>query len=236
MRQDIFKKMYNHYLAKFFFICCKKNGAMKKKAIIFDLDNTIFSVYSIGNTLFAPLFDLMEQDGTQWAHIDAIRDEVMRRPFQQIAKDYRFSDELTRKSIDILKRLAYNAPIEPFEDYGLVRQLPIDKYLVTTGFRCMQQSKVDGMGLQHDFLEIHIVDPTTSNQTKKEVFLDIVQRHGYAKEEVLIVGDDLHSEIKAAQELGIDAVWYDKYERYEPKPELTKIAHYQQLLELLGRL
>jgi putative hydrolase of the HAD superfamily len=100
----------------------------------------------------------------------------------------------------------------------------------------MQQSKVDGMGLQHDFLEIHIVDPTTSNQTKKEVFLDIVQRHGYAKEEVLIVGDDLHSEIKAAQELGIDAVWYDKYERYEPKPELTKIAHYQQLLELLGRL
>lgn len=26
-----------------------------KKAIIFDLDNTIYSVYSIGETLFAPL-------------------------------------------------------------------------------------------------------------------------------------------------------------------------------------
>jgi putative hydrolase of the HAD superfamily len=210
--------------------------AMKKKAIIFDLDNTIYSVYSIGNTLFAPLFNLIELDGTQVTHMDAIRDEVMRRPFQQIAKDYQFTDELTRKSINLLKQLVYNAPIEPFEDYALVKQLPVDKYLVTTGFRSMQQSKVNRMGLQNDFLEIHIVDPTTSAKTKKDVFTEIVQRHGYAKEDVLIVGDDLHSEIKAAQELGIDAVWYDKYERYEPRPGLTKIAHYQQLLQLLGAL
>jgi putative hydrolase of the HAD superfamily len=209
---------------------------MKKKAIIFDLDNTIYSVYSIGHILFAPLFDLIEQEGTQLPHMEKIRDEVMRRPFQQIAKDYRFSEELTHRSIDLLKQLVYEAPIAPFEDYALVKQLPMDKYLVTTGFRNMQQSKVDRMGLQNDFLEIHIVDPSTSNKTKKDVFADIVQRHGYAKEDVLIVGDDLHSEIKAAQELGIDAVWYDKYGRYEPTPELTKIAHYQQLLTLLGAM
>lgn len=209
---------------------------MKKRAIIFDLDNTIYSVYSIGNTLFAPVFDVIAQDGTQEQNMEKIRDEVMRRPFQQIAQDYQFNEELTRKSLDMLKQLAYHAPIEPFEDYALVRQLPVDKYLVTTGFRAMQQSKINSMGLQNDFLEIHIVDPTVSNKTKKEVFADIVQRHGYAKEEVLIVGDDLHSEIKAAQELGIDAVWYDKYERYAPTPELIKIAHYRQLLTLLGAL
>lgn len=209
---------------------------MKKRAIIFDLDNTIYSVYSIGNTLFAPVFNLIAQDGTQEQNMEKIRDEVMRRPFQQIAKDYQFNEELTQKSIDMLKQLQYHAPIEPFDDYALVQQLPVDKYLVTTGFRAMQQSKIDRMGLQNDFLEIHIVDPTASNKTKKEVFADIVQRHRYSKEDVLIVGDDLHSEIKAAQELGIDAVWYDKYERYAPTPEFIKIAHYQQLVELLGAL
>src|SRR4051812_44929662 len=139
---------------------------MKKKAIIFDLDNTIYSVYTIGHTLFAPLFELLEQDGTQLQHMDKIRDEVMRRPFQHIANDYQFSEELTKKSIALLQQLVYNAPIEPFEDYALVRQLPIDKYLVTTGFPNMQQSKVDRMGLQNDFREIHIVDPSTSNKTK----------------------------------------------------------------------
>ena len=77
---------------------------MKKKAIIFDLDNTIFSVYSIGHALFAPLFELLERDGTQVQHIDKIRDEVMRRPFQHIANDYQFSVELTKKSIELLQQ------------------------------------------------------------------------------------------------------------------------------------
>jgi len=31
-------------------------------------------------------FELLEQDGTQLQHMDKIRDEVMRRPFQQIGK------------------------------------------------------------------------------------------------------------------------------------------------------
>jgi putative hydrolase of the HAD superfamily len=206
---------------------------MKKKAIIFDLDNTIYSVYSIGETLFAPLFELIEQDGTQTQHMNRIRDEVMRRPFQHIANDYQFSGELTRKSIKLLKQLVYSAPIEPFEDFAVVRQLPVDKYLVTTGFLKMQQSKVDRMGLQKDFREIHIVDPSTSGKTKKEVFAEIILRHQYAEEDVLVIGDDLQSEIKAAQELGIEVVWYDKYERYEPVPGLNKIASYQQLLALL---
>ena len=207
---------------------------MKKKAIIFDLDNTIYSVYSIGNTLFAPLFELIELDGSQTQHMDKIRDEVMRRPFQQIAKDYHFSESLTQKSIELLTQLVYNGPIEPFEDYALVKQLPVHKFLVTTGFPAMQQSKVDRMGLQKDFKEIHIVDPSSSNKTKKDVFVDILLRHQYAKEEVLVVGDDLHSEISAALELGIDVVWYDKYERYAAKPELKKITHYQELVDLLG--
>lgn len=68
-----------------------------KKAIIFDLDNTIYSVYSIGETLFAPLFELLEQDGTQLQHLSTIRDEVIRRPFQHIANDYQFNEELTKK-------------------------------------------------------------------------------------------------------------------------------------------
>ncbi|AEW03376.1 haloacid dehalogenase [Niastella koreensis] len=204
-----------------------------KKAIIFDLDNTIYSVYSIGETLFAPLFELLEQDGTQLQHLSMIKDEVMRRPFQHIAHDYQFSDELTAKSLALLQQLVINIPIEPFEDFVLVRQLPIDKYLVTTGFPNMQQSKVNRMGLQKDFKEIHIVDPATSNKTKKEVFADIIRRHQYAKGEVLVIGDDLQSEIKAAQELGLDVVWYDKYERYEPVPGLKKIVSYQQLLAML---
>lgn len=201
---------------------------MKKKAIILDLDNTIFPVPSIGEKLFAPLFELIKQDGSQAENLEKIKDEVMRRPFQLVAKDHRFSEELTRKCTEVLKGLAYYDNIEPFEDYAIVKRWPVDKFLVTTGFVKMQQSKVDQLGLAKDFKEIHIVDPATTNKTKKDVFADITQRFGYAKEDVLVVGDDPNSEIKAAQELGIDAVLYDKFQRYRDI-ELHTISSFEQL-------
>jgi putative hydrolase of the HAD superfamily len=209
---------------------------MTKKAIIFDLDNTIFPVPQIGHTLFAPLFALIEEEGSHASELDQIKDEVMRRPFQRVANDHNFSEALTTKSIELLQTLSYNGTIEPYEDYAHIQRLPHDKYIVTTGFRKMQQSKVDHLGLANDFKEIHIIDPTTTKQTKKDVFAEIMHRHGYAPEDVMIVGDDLHSEIKAAQELGVYALWYDKEQRYEPVPGVKKITNYRELLMVLGSL
>lgn len=201
---------------------------MKKKAIILDLDNTIFPVPSIGHKLFAPLFELIEQEGSHKDDLEKIKDEVMRRPFQQVAKDHHFNEALTSKCVAVLKELAYKDIIEPFEDYAIVKHWPVDKFLVTTGFVKMQQSKVDRLGLGADFKEIHIVDPATTNKTKKDVFADIIQRHGYSKEEVLVVGDDPNSEIKAAHELGIDAVLYDKFKRYRDTMLIT-VSNFEQL-------
>jgi putative hydrolase of the HAD superfamily len=210
-----------------------KTTAHMKKAIIFDLDNTIYPVPQIGSKLFAPFFDLIEQEGTHNHDLEKIKDEVMRTPFQKVAEDHHFSEELTRKSIDILKELAYNGAIEPFADFEVVLSLPVDKFLVTTGFTKMQQSKVDRLELAKDFKEIHIIDPTISKKSKKDIFADIIQRYEYDKDDVLVVGDDVNSEIKAAQELGVDAVWYDKYSRYEAKEGVKKIADYRKLVERL---
>jgi putative hydrolase of the HAD superfamily len=202
---------------------------MHKKALILDLDNTIYPVSAIGDKLFAPLFDIILKDEHAAGKIDEIRKEVMRRPFQQVAKDFNFSKELTDKGVSILKDISYNENIEPFADYSVIKALTIDKFLVTTGFRKMQQSKVDTMQLQRQFKEIHIIDPTATNKVKKDIFIEIVERHGYHKAEVIIVGDDLRSEIKAAQELGIDAVLYDKLNLYKEEKSVIRITDFTEL-------
>ncbi len=143
---------------------------MKKKAIILDLDNTIYSVPSIGNKLFASLFLMIEESGEHTAEIAAIKDEIMRKPFQLVAAQHQFSEVLTKKGVDLLLNLTYEVPIEPFSDYFFTKQLTCDKFLVTTGFLKLQQSKIKGMGIEQDFKEIHIVDPATSHKTKKDVF------------------------------------------------------------------
>jgi len=203
---------------------------MQKKAIIFDLDNTIYSVRTIGEELFASLFELITQDGNHSQEMDKIRNDIMRRPFQLVANDYHFSEALTNKGIALLKDLTYDGKIEPFEDYLIVRKLPVDKFLVTTGFLKLQQSKIEGMKIAGDFKEIHIVDPLTSGRSKKDVFADIIQRHSYDKSEILVVGDDLHSEIKAAQELGIEAILYDSLKLHTDNTTVTRIENFNALM------
>jgi putative hydrolase of the HAD superfamily len=206
---------------------------MKKKAIIFDLDNTVYAVHSIGKELFASLFELIFKNGNHTENIDKIKDEIMRRPFQVVAKDYHFSEELTQKGIALLKELAYRGKIEPYPDYQFAKDLPLDKFLVTTGFLKLQQSKVAGMKIGQDFKEIVIVDPSTSARTKKDVFAEIMKRHGYNKSELLVVGDDLHSEIRAAQELRIDAVLYDRHNFYCNASGVNSIQSFKELVKFI---
>jgi putative hydrolase of the HAD superfamily len=206
---------------------------MQTKAIIFDLDNTIYSVRSIGEVLFADLFELIRQDGNHEQQFEEIRKDIMRRPFQWVATRFGFSEELTRKGIEHLKEITYRDKIEPFEDYAFTKTIKADKFLVTTGFLRLQQSKIAGMKITNDFDEIHIIDPLESSRTKKDVFADIMQRHNYKTEEVLVVGDDLHSEIKAAQDLGIDVVLYDKLNLHGDVTCIPKISDFKQLVPFL---
>ncbi len=65
------------------------------------------------------------------------------------------------------------------------------------------------LSIEGDFEELHIVDPEISKLTKKDVFEDIMQRHKYSPDDLLVVGDDPESEIKAATELGIETFLFD---------------------------
>ena len=183
---------------------------MQKKAIILDLDNTLFPTSAIGEELFAPLFKLIEENKDFTGDLDTFKQEVMRRPFQKLAPEYGFSRELTEAGISLLNELQYHKPIATFEDYEALKNYPCRKFLVTMGFTKMQESKVNNMAIKADFEEVHIVDPELTTQTKKDIFRDIIHRHGFQLSEVLVVGDDPESEIVAARELGLDAVVYDK--------------------------
>lgn len=200
-----------------------------KKAFIFDLDNTIFPVPSIGDKLFAPLFRIIS--GTEHVKdIEGIRREVMRTPFQKVAKRFGLSESLTRECVEVLKTLEHHGPIAAFPDFQLMRNIPVEKFLVTTGFTKMQQSKIRALDL-HDFKETFVVDPTITDKTKKDVFVEIMEKYHYQPGEVLVIGDDPESEIRAARELGIECVLYDKANSSENGAADLVISGYDQLLK-----
>lgn len=82
--------------------------------------------------------------------------------------------------------------------------------------------------------EIHIIDSLVSNNTKKNVFSKIIEKNGYDLDEVLIIGDDLESEIRAAKELGVQYLLYDRDSYYKMLNNATpKISDFEDVPEFI---
>ncbi|MCQ6959595.1 HAD family hydrolase [Mucilaginibacter aquariorum] len=187
-----------------------------KRVLILDLDNTIYPVSSIADHLFGKLFKLIDENLGEEDRRAATKakDELTRRPYQHVADEFGFSDELKKQGMEMLRNIRFEEPMFAYEEYNLLRQIPIDKFLVTTGFTKLQMSKVEMLNIGADFKKVYVVDPEQSNQTKKAVFQKIMQENNYKTEEVLVIGDDPKSEIKAAMELGIDTFLFDPLDKY----------------------
>lgn len=202
-----------------------------KQALILDLDNTIYPVSSIAEHLFKKLFDLIDNESSDVdpREIEKAKDELTRKHFQSVADRFNFSPELRSKGIQLLQDMTYDLPMQPFTEYEVIRTLPHPKFLVTAGFHKLQWSKIKKLDIESDFLEIHVVDPETS--TKKDVFADIMRRHHYKSEDLLIIGDDPDSEIKAAFELGIDTFLFDPTNKHPLTAATYKDRRLKEVLD-----
>ena len=204
---------------------------MTKKAIIFDLDNTIYSAPSICDDLFASLHQLIQNSNEHHSSFELIKQDMMHKPFHWVAEKHGFSEMLTQQGIELLQTMTYDKPLQPFEDYAETKLLSLQKFLVTTGFTLLQWSKIKSMNIEKDFTEIHVVDITKS--TKKEVFADIMKRYYFAPSDVIVIGDDPQSEIAAAQDLGIEAVLYDKLNFHPTVSAVPRIDDFAKLAQFL---
>ena len=202
---------------------------MRKKAIILDLDNTIYPVSSIGDRLFKSLFSLILESGEYTGEFEQIRFEIMRRPFQYIANEFTFSESLKADCFKLLANLTYDEKMQPFEGYKTLLTLPCRRFLVTTGYTKMQHSKIRQLGIANDFEAIFVIDPDQSNLTKRNLFEKILADYNFSVDDVLVVGDDLNSEIFHAKALGIETVLYDYLSQYQESEYQNVIRNHKDL-------
>lgn len=202
---------------------------MKKKAIILDLDNTIYPVSSIGDRLFKSLFSLILESGEYTGDFEQVRFEIMRRPFQYIADEFSFSETLKADCFKLLSNLTYDEKMQPFEGYETLLTIPCRRFLVTTGYTKMQQSKIKQLGIENDFEALFVIDPDQSDLTKRDLFEKILTDYNLNVEDVLVVGDDLNSEIFHAKALGIETVLYDYLSQFQESEDQKIIRNHKDL-------
>ena len=180
------------------------------KAVIFDLDNCLAAANEVGERLFEPAFEAMRNANhgrLSEAELEEALGECWRRPLDDVAHRYGFSREMLAAGWKIFAETIVETPMKGYEDIAFLRELPAELYLVTSGFRRLQESKIKALGLDQVFAGIHVdaIDEA-DRKGKQGIFESILLTNKLKPEEVLVVGDNPDSEIEAGNRLGIKTV------------------------------
>jgi len=180
------------------------------KAIIFDLDSCLAAANEVGDELFAPAFTAIRaaNDSTvPEAVLRAAFAECWRCAFDFVADKYGFTAAMRAAGWEAFTRTEVNEPMYGYGDLAVLKELPVQRFLVTSGFRRLQESKVRALGFADWFAAIHIdALDEPARKGKCGIFQELLATYCLRPEEVLVVGDNPDSEIEAGNRLGMKTI------------------------------
>lgn len=180
------------------------------QAIIFDLDNCLAAANEPGEQLLAPVFAAIRaaNDGTvSETALRAAFADCWRTAFDAVAEKHHLTAAMRAAGCEALNRIEVTTPMHGYGDLAVLKELPVKRFLVTSGFRRLQESKVRALGIADWFAAIYI-DAVGERDRKGKfgIFRDILDQYRLQAAEVLVVGDHPESEIAAGNRLGIRTV------------------------------
>jgi len=177
------------------------------RAIIFDLDNCLAAANEPGEQLLEPVFAAVRaaNDGAlSESELDAAFRDCWVHAFDFVAATHRFTPGMLAAGWEAFRRIEVRAPMRGYGDLTLLPTLGEERFLVTSGFRRLQMSKVRALGIDA-FFDAIVVDAIDEpgRRGKERIFLDLMRECSLDPNEVLVVGDNAESELAAAARLGL---------------------------------
>jgi FMN phosphatase YigB (HAD superfamily) len=214
------------------------------KALFFDLDNCIFNTRSMGSALLEPLLKAVENaDHASVLTDDAkagIKTDLWSLSVEDVIKKYLVPRHLAKVMRKEYLRLTAPAHSLSYWDVLFLVLLPVHYHtiLVTTGIKKLQKSKIKVSRISCLFKEIIIdaVDQPTKIRGKKAIFEELLNRHGWQPQEVMVIGDNAYSELKAGKELGMVTVQILRPHVYKVDGFDHYVQDFCQLTELLKKI
>jgi HAD superfamily hydrolase (TIGR01509 family) len=184
-------------------------------AVIFDLDDTLFPVSSLPATALAPAVaaaraanvgvEALPADRLERALADAFR-----FPFPMVVTMHALPPALVQAWDAANRALAVTADLTAYEDVvPVLTQLRVRRFLVTTGYRQFQESKLVALGIGDLFDRVYIDavdDGSLAPKGKTAVFRQLLDEWRLSPAEVLVVGDSEAGELAAGRSLGMPTV------------------------------
>ena len=227
---------------------------MKYKLLIFDADDTLFDFkkserVAFGKTMQAfgfdyeekhhlPLYDKINRD--IWKELEAgaiTQKELKIKRFRRLAAHLKSDMDVSAFAACYTKCLSNASYL--FEDaYDLVKELhPLyHLVLITNGLTDVQNKRIRQSVIAPFFKEITISEEIGVSKPDPAIFNHALRHFSTVDpSHMLMIGDNLHSDILGGKKMGIDTCWYNPaYLKNETKIQPTyEIHHLRDLLKLV---
>jgi FMN phosphatase YigB (HAD superfamily) len=210
------------------------------KALIFDLDNCVAASKEVGEDLLEPAFDAIRQANRGQVSGDDLQKaftDMWRYALDWVAERYGFSNEMRDAGWRVFENLEVTHPMFGYGDLNVLGTLPVQRFLVTSGFRRLQESKFKALKLAPLFNAMYVDAIDEPNRLgKQEMFQQILAEHQLTPDQVLVIGDNADSEIAAGNRLGIRTVQTLRPEVPPTASATWQIHSFVELKEILEKL
>jgi putative hydrolase of the HAD superfamily len=210
---------------------------MSVRAVIFDLDNCLAASDEPGRSLLEPVFSAVREANhgrLSDEELEAAFEACWVQAFDKVAKEHEFSKEMHDAGWAAFARVEVRSPMRGYGDLDVLPSLGERRFLVTSGFRRLQESKIRALGIADVFDEV-VVDALDEpgRRGKERVFADLLAKHRLEPDEVLVVGDDPESELASARKQGLRAVQILR-PGIEPDPDIEQVRDLPALRSLVA--
>lgn len=213
---------------------------MTIEALLLDLDHTLFDPESIPVSVMESVFaDLREvnrrMDGVSEEVLEASILELMGTPITLVARKHGWPDALRQACFESSARVVLPEVLPVYPDVAGIVGLPQRKILVTTGIPAVQLQKVRALGLPAWIDGVHVDDAmAVPRRGKRAVFAAILEQERLAPGSVVVVGDNLESEIAAGAGLGLRTVHIARLGCSSSCPATHCLSDLRGLADVLG--
>jgi FMN phosphatase YigB (HAD superfamily) len=179
-------------------------------AAIFDFDNCLAAANEPGEPLYQRVFDAIQRANVgshSEAQLQVAFSDIWFHALDWVAARHGFTTAMLEAGWRVMASLEVDCPLHGYADLHVLATLPLRRFLVTSGFRRLQISKIRALGVENAFERV-FVDALDDPRRKGKlgIFRDILCSLGAQPRDVLVVGDNPESEIAAGNELGMKTV------------------------------
>ena len=224
--------------------------------LFFDLDHTLWDFERNSHLALEQLFDELElqaQTGSSFSDFIAeyrVQNEKMWKLYREGAigknelrserfhctlkkweiNDRELATEIDRQYLNLAPTLPHliEGTIELLENLREDYQL----HLITNGFIDATHTKITNSGLAPYFRLVMSSEELGVNKPDAAIFIESLKRTGAQRNNSLMIGDSLHSDILGARNCGIDQIYFNpEVEKHDYKVtcevnHLAEIAHF----------